>query len=40
MRTVYTIHEGRHSYETTDARTAEVWSRAGLRVTARIEEES
>jgi len=35
-RTVYTIHEDQHSYETTEARVAAQWSHAGLRVTARV----
>jgi hypothetical protein len=34
VRTVYTIHEARHTYTTTDPDVAEVYSRAGLRVTA------
>jgi hypothetical protein len=36
MTISYTIYETRHSYETTDPETAEVWSRRGLRVTAEV----
>lgn len=36
MDAVYTIHEDRHSYETTDPETAEAYSRKGLRVTAEV----
>lgn len=39
MRTIYRIHETRHSYTTADPEVAKVYSRAGLRVTAEVDHE-